>query len=76
MLAIGPKIRGFKPGRGNEFLRMTQIQSMPSFRADVNLLAPYRNTLQHLKITSKQTWREGKLSFNYEKSAAIFKQLK
>jgi hypothetical protein len=49
MLAIGPKVRGFKPGQGNEFLRTTQIQSMTSFRADVNLLAPYRNTLQHVK---------------------------
>jgi hypothetical protein len=35
MLATGPKIRGFKPGRGDGFLRAIKIRSTPSFRGDV-----------------------------------------
>jgi hypothetical protein len=31
MLAIGPKVRGFKPGRGEAFLRTIKIRSTPSF---------------------------------------------
>jgi hypothetical protein len=31
LLAAGPKGRGFKPGRGDGFLRVTKIRSTPSF---------------------------------------------
>jgi hypothetical protein len=31
VLAIGPKVRGFKPGRGYGFLRAIKILSTPSF---------------------------------------------
>jgi hypothetical protein len=32
VLAIGPKVREFKPGPGDEFLRAMQIRSMSYFR--------------------------------------------
>jgi hypothetical protein len=35
VLAIGPKVRGFKPGRGDGFLRAIKIRSMTSFKVGV-----------------------------------------
>jgi hypothetical protein len=35
VLATGPKGRGFKPGRGNGFLRAIKILSTPSFGCKV-----------------------------------------
>jgi hypothetical protein len=32
VLAIVPKVRGIKPGRGDGFLRTIKIRSTPSFR--------------------------------------------
>jgi hypothetical protein len=37
MLAIGPKVRGLKPGQGDGFLRAIKIHSMPSFGGEVKL---------------------------------------
>jgi hypothetical protein len=31
VLAVGPKVRGLKPDRGDGFLREITIRSMPSF---------------------------------------------
>jgi hypothetical protein len=31
VLAIGPKVRGFKPGRGDGFLTAIKVRSTPSF---------------------------------------------
>jgi hypothetical protein len=39
VLAIGPKVRGLKPGRGDEFLRAIKIRSTPSFGVEVKLSA-------------------------------------
>jgi hypothetical protein len=42
VLETGPKVRGFKPGRGDEFLRAIQIRRMPYFGVEVNQKASYR----------------------------------
>jgi hypothetical protein len=49
VLAIDLKVRGFKPDQGNGFLRAINIHSMPSFRGEVKLEAPYHKILQHVK---------------------------
>jgi hypothetical protein len=48
MLAIGPKVHGFKP---DGFLRAI-IRSTPSFGGEIKPLAPCM-FLRHAKITSK-----------------------
>jgi hypothetical protein len=41
MLAIGPKVRGFKPSGDDGFLRVIKICSTPSFRGQVKPSAPF-----------------------------------
>jgi hypothetical protein len=48
VLAIGPKVRAFEPGRGDGFLKAIKIRSTPSFGGDVKLEAPCRNILWHV----------------------------
>jgi hypothetical protein len=38
VLASGSKVRGFKPGLGNGFLRTIKIRSTPSFEGEVKPL--------------------------------------
>jgi hypothetical protein len=40
MLAIGPKVRVFKPGRGTEFLRVIKICCHAFFRGEVKPSTP------------------------------------
>jgi hypothetical protein len=49
VLATGPNVHGFKPGRGDGFLRMIKICSTPSFGLDVKPQIPCRNILRHVK---------------------------
>jgi hypothetical protein len=49
VLAIGPKVCGFKPGRSNGLLRTIKIRSKPSFGAEVKPEAPFRKILRHVK---------------------------
>jgi hypothetical protein len=49
VLAIGPKVRGFKPGRGDGFLRAIKILSTPSFQGDVKPEVTCRKILQRVK---------------------------
>jgi hypothetical protein len=49
MLAIGPKVRGFIPDRGDGFLRGLKVHSTPSFREEEKLEAPFRKILRHVK---------------------------
>jgi hypothetical protein len=49
VVATGPKVRGFKPGRGDGFLRAIKIRSTPSFGGEVKLETPCRNILRHVK---------------------------
>jgi hypothetical protein len=49
VLAIGPKVCGFKPSQGERFLRAIKIRSMPCFGVEVQLLAPCHKSLQHVK---------------------------
>jgi hypothetical protein len=51
--AIIPKVRGFVPGRGDEFLREIKIRSTPSFAGEVKQEAPSSKFLEHVKIHSK-----------------------
>jgi hypothetical protein len=49
VLAIGPKDRGLKPGRGDGFLRATKIRSTPSFGWEVKPEVACRKILRHVK---------------------------
>jgi hypothetical protein len=42
VLATGPKVRGFKPGRGRWILRVIKIRSTPSFGDEVKPSVPCR----------------------------------
>jgi hypothetical protein len=53
VLAIGPKVCGLKPARGDGFLRVIKIRSTLSFGGEVKLSAPCCKILMHVKITSK-----------------------
>jgi hypothetical protein len=53
VLAIGPKVRGFKPGRGDGLLRATKIHSTSSLGREIKPEAPWRKILRHAKITCK-----------------------
>jgi hypothetical protein len=49
VLAIGPKVFGFNLAKGDGFLKVIQICSMPSFGGDVKPLASCLNILQHVE---------------------------
>jgi hypothetical protein len=53
-LAIRLKVCGFKPGRGDEFLRAIKIHSTPSLREEVKAGAPSHKSLwpinNHLQV--------------------------
>jgi hypothetical protein len=49
VLATGLKGRGFKPGRGDEFLRLINFRSTPYFEWEVKLEIPCRKILRHVK---------------------------
>jgi hypothetical protein len=53
VFAIGPKVRGVKPGQGDGFLRAMKIRSTPSFVGEVQPEAPSRKILRHVKIMYK-----------------------
>jgi hypothetical protein len=46
VLVTGPKGRGFKPGRGDGFLRAIKIRSTPSFGREVKLEVPCHKILR------------------------------
>jgi hypothetical protein len=49
VLAIGTKVRGFKPGRGHGFLRAVKIRSTASFGGVAKPWALCFNILRHVK---------------------------
>jgi hypothetical protein len=49
VFGIGFKVYGFKPGKGNRFLRAIKIRSIPSFRGEAKPEAPCRENLRHIK---------------------------
>jgi hypothetical protein len=49
VLATGPKGRGFKPVRGDEFLRAIKIRSTPSFGWEVKPEVPCLKILRRVK---------------------------
>jgi hypothetical protein len=49
VLATGPKDRGFKPGRGDGFLRAIKIRSTPSFGWEVKPEVSCRKILRLVK---------------------------
>jgi hypothetical protein len=58
MLDIGPKVRGFKPGRGRWIFKGEKIRSTPSFGSEVKPPTPYRKIFGMLKIPSKYEQRK------------------
>jgi hypothetical protein len=53
VLAIGPKVRGFKLSQGNGYLRAIKIHSTPYFGGEAQPSDPCRKILRHVKITCK-----------------------
>jgi hypothetical protein len=49
VLALGPKVRGFKPGDSGGFLRVIKILSTTSLGGEVKPLARFRKILRHVK---------------------------
>jgi hypothetical protein len=49
VLAIGPKVRGFKRGRGDGFLRTIEIRSTLSFGGEIRPSVPCRQILWYVK---------------------------
>jgi hypothetical protein len=49
VVAIRPKVRGLKPGRERRVLKTIKIHSTISFGGKVNLSAPCRKILRHVK---------------------------
>jgi hypothetical protein len=49
MLVFGPKVRRFKSGCGDGFLKTMKVYSTPSFGWEVKPLVPTRETLRHVK---------------------------
>jgi hypothetical protein len=58
VLTTGPKGRGFKHGRGDEYLRAIKISSTPSFRWEVKPEVPCRKILRHVEdpLTYQRYW--------------------
>jgi hypothetical protein len=62
VLANGPKVHGFKPGRGDGFFKCDRISSTPSFGGEVKPSVPCRKILRHVKkITLKHEQRYFKI---------------
>jgi hypothetical protein len=49
VLVTGSKCSGFKPSRGDEFLRAIKIRNTPSFGRELNPEVPCRKILWHVK---------------------------
>jgi hypothetical protein len=49
VLATGAKVRGFKSGGGDGFIRAIKIRSTRSFGCEVKPKAPCRKILRHVK---------------------------
>jgi hypothetical protein len=49
VLAIGPKVHGFKPNPGDEVLRVMKICGTPFFGGEAKLEAPCHMILWHVK---------------------------
>jgi hypothetical protein len=49
VLAVGPKVRGFKLGRRDVFLRAIKIRSTPSFGGELKPSAPCRKVLRYVR---------------------------
>jgi hypothetical protein len=47
--ATEPKVRGFKPGRGDGLLRVMKTRSTPSLGWEVKPEVPCRKILRHVK---------------------------
>jgi hypothetical protein len=52
MLAIGHKVHGFKPSRGDRFLKAIKICSTPSLGGEVKPEAPCCKILWHKSLAS------------------------
>jgi hypothetical protein len=49
ILAIGPNVRGLKPGRDDGFLGAIKIRSTTSFGGEVKPSTPFHKILRHVK---------------------------
>jgi hypothetical protein len=49
VLDTGTKVRGFKPDRGNTYLRLIKLHSTSSFGEEAQSEGPYRKILWHIK---------------------------
>jgi hypothetical protein len=65
VLAVGAKVRGFKLGRGNRFLRTINISSTPSFGGEVQQEAPSCKTVWQVNIIWKYEQKYFKTNFSF-----------
>jgi hypothetical protein len=73
VLATGPKVRGFKLGRGWSILREIKIRSMTSFGQEVNPSVPCRKILRHFKeLRVWQRYYVGKIKGHLSPSFSCF----
>jgi hypothetical protein len=64
VLATGPKVCGFEPNQGDEFLRAIKVRSTPSFRWDVKPEVSCRKILRRVKEFLK-SHGGGKTKFSF-----------
>jgi hypothetical protein len=71
VLAITPKIRGFKPADNDGFLRAIKICNTPSFGGEVKPSSPCRKILRHVKNSTgmKEIFRRQNPSFPSPRSS-------
>jgi hypothetical protein len=72
--AIGQKVRGFKPDRGDGFLRATKIRNTPFFGGEVKLQATSHTILRHVKKKTckyKKILRKAKFITTFARSFCL-----
>jgi hypothetical protein len=63
VLAVGPKIYGFRLSRGDGVLRAITIRGTPSFGGEVTPSAPCRKFLRHFKDLYEEIFRKQNSAF-------------
>jgi hypothetical protein len=73
VLAIGPKVHGFKPARGSGFLRTIKFRSTPSFGGEFKWQAPCCKTSQHSKniISTNRNTSHGQTHYSLRLSLLL-----
>jgi hypothetical protein len=73
VFANGPKVRGFKPGRGRWIWKVIKIRCTTSFGGEVKPSAPCRKILRHVKDPwgVRQRYFAGKINGHFPPSSFL-----